>query len=192
MRVKTLWKWLRRGLLTVIILFILLAGAAYFYIQPSTAIGWPPQVEVSLADRLEQMVHNRSLTIQISEEEINGWGSQHMQETEPYRSLKEKWNITGMKTRLANREMEATIQMEPISHVQAEVKIKYELEWSDSGQSIRAVPVDACVKNISLPLSWFSLKPMEFSLSSQLPEWVKVKEVKFLEDGWKLRFGLKL
>jgi len=191
-RVKTLWKWLRRGLLTVIVLFILLAGAAYFYIQPTTVLGWPPQVDVSLSERLEQIVHNRSLTIQFSEEEINGLVSKHMQETEPYRSLKEKWNISGMKTELANNELEATIQLEPISYVQAELKITFQLEWDDSSQSVRVVPTDARVKDISIPLSWLSLQTKEFSLSSELPHLVKVKEVKFLEDGWKFRFGLKL
>jgi hypothetical protein len=191
-RVKTLWKWLRRGLLTVIVLFILLAGAAYFYIQPTTVLGWPPQVDVSLSERLEQIVHNRSLTIQFSEEEINGLVSKHMQETEPYRSLKEKWNISGMKTELANNELEATIQLEPISYVQAELKITFQLEWDDSSQSVRVVPTDARVKDISIPLSWLSLQTKEFSLSSELPHLVKVKEVKFLKDGWKFRFGLKL
>lgn len=189
---KTLWKWLRRGLLAVIVLFILLAGAAYFYIQPTTVLGWPPQVDVSLSERLEQIVHNRSLTIQFSEEEINGLVSKHMQETEPYRSLKEKWNISGLKTELANNELEATIQLEPISYVQAELKITFQLEWDDSSQSVRVVPTDARVKDISIPLSWLSLQTKEFSLSSELPHLVKVKEVKFLEDGWKFRFGLKL
>lgn len=192
MGLNILWKWLCRGLLTVIILFILLVGATYFYIQPTSDLGWPPQAEVSLAKQLRQMVHNRYLMIQISEEEINGWGSKHMQTTEPFCSLKNKWNITGMKMKLAQNEMEATIQLEPISHIRAQIKVKYQLEWNDSRQSIRVVPVEARVKDISIPLSWFSLKTREFSLSSQLPDWVKVKEVKFLQDGWQFRFGLKL
>ncbi|MCU6340016.1 hypothetical protein KW823_26230, partial [Enterobacter quasiroggenkampii] len=67
-----------------------------------------------------------------------------------------------------------------------------QLEWDDSSQSVRVVPTDARVKDISIPLSWLSLQTKEFSLSSELPHLVKVKEVKFLEDGWKFRFGLKL
>ncbi|MCE5171945.1 hypothetical protein LQV63_21935 [Paenibacillus profundus] len=189
---RKLGKWLLRVLAFLLILFIIIVIAAYFYIRPGEPIGWPPKVEVTLMERLEQMVHNRSLRLQLKEDEINALGAEFMETTEPYRTYKQQWNITGMRMRLDNDAMNIDVQAEAFAGVQAGVRVSYKLEWNESTQTIRAIPEGTHVKALTVPQSWLKLKPLEFPLASQLPAWVKIKHVEFTADGWWLTLGLKL
>lgn len=142
--------------------------------------------------KLEQMVKNRSLSLQLNEDEINALAIQGMQKTEPYRSYMKLWKLDGMRIHLQPGGLEAQVQMEPFPGIRAEANILYDMEWNPEQQSVRAVPQSVRMMGWEIPESWLNLKPMEFPIAAELPDWVKVKEFDFNADGWAMKLGLSL
>lgn len=186
------WKWLGRTIAFLILFVIIASVAVIFYIRPADKIGWPGHVEVSILGKLEQMVKNRSLSLQLNEDEINALAVQGMQKTEPYRSYMKLWKLDGMRIHLQPGGLEALVQMEPFPGIRAEANILYEMEWNPERQSVRAVPQSVRIKGWEIPESWLNLKPMEFPIAAELPDWVKVKKFDFHADGWVMKLGLSL
>lgn len=189
---RTLVRFFGKLLAFMISIIIIIAIAAYFYIRPTEAVGWPQQIEVSLMDRVKGMVQDRAPVLHLKEEEINSLAAAYMQETEPYRSYIGEGKITGLRMRLDQDTIEASVKIEPVLMVQAVAKVTYRLEWHEDEQLIRAVPELTKIKDLTVPQDWFALKPIDIPLASELPAWVKVKSVDFGADGWKFTLGLNL
>lgn len=186
------WKWLGRTI-AFLILFVIIASVAFlFYIRPADKIGWPDQVEVSILDKLEQMVKNRSFSLQLNEDEINALAVQGIQKMGSSRFYVELWHVDGMRIHLQPGGMEVQVQMEPFPGIRVEANILYDMEWNPMRQSVRAVPQSVRMKGWEIPESWLNLEPMEFSIAAELPDWVKVKKFDLHADGWVMKLGLYL
>lgn len=189
---------LYRSMIRIVVIFlvlVLLAGIGlYFYIQPSETIGFAEPVQVPLSNRIQEVLNNRAIKITISEEEMNGYAGEEIQRLLAANKDMEQLNITGMHIELEADRAIVRTQVEQRWGIRAEVHIDMNVRWEQEHQRIKLVPTDIHIKDIPLPIRWFSI-PEEgwtFSLQPLLPKWVYIKSLTMQDGGWLIHFGFRL
>lgn len=184
-------------LCTVIVTIIIITGVGlYFYIQPKEPIAPVDPVEVSLRERIEEMIQNRALRFTVTETEMNGYASEEIRklQSSKFGAEEEKYRITGIKLSLEPDLVHVQAQVEVAFGIKAEVFIDLNLRWDEVNQQIHMLPISFRVKNISLPVEWLPIPEQALTISLQpyLPRWVYVKEVSLQDEGLLVQLGLNI
>lgn len=186
------WKWVKRFLLSLVILLILGVLGLSMYVKPSEPIGWAAPVHVSIRERIEQMIDQRSFEIKITEDEINGYASEWMLTEGFKRPEIKRWNLQGLWIAAENEFLHMRVVAKPWLGLEVEVNLDVKQEYDASTGLIKLIPIKLYVKDIELPLHWFNLKTIEVKPTDYMTDWIKVKSIDFGEHYWMVRLGLSL
>ncbi|WP_028544514.1 hypothetical protein [Paenibacillus taiwanensis] len=189
---KSFMKWLKRIFFGIVILIVIIAAALYFYIKPNEHLGWAPPVQVTLTERIDQMIRQHAPEIAISEAELNGYAAEWVRKELHTSPILTKWKPYGMHIELQQDQLLVKAEIEPWQGIRASVQIPMDLSWNVSEQIIQAVPTGVYVKDLQIPQGWIEVKPIQIQAGAWLHEFVKVKQMHFEEGKWRIRLGLKL
>lgn len=158
-------------LLLFLLIFIVLAAAAIWYIRPEHALDMNYS-EIQWKDKLVRMIETRKPEIEITEEEFNHLAKQKL--VEELRGQELPVTVTGTQFRLADNLL--TVHLNAgWGSVEFGAEIQYVLEYS-TGQFVMT-PETVKVRELSLSPDLFRLKQVKIDPGLYLPDPVTVKDV---------------
>jgi hypothetical protein len=161
---------------TLLLVFILLLGVSYAYAQPDRMLDLNYS-ELSIRDKLENMLVNRRLEVVLTESEVNGL----LKKTLASRAqLRDDWTLTGAQFTLKGTQWMADINLMYKEKWPIGAQLFFTVNWEDP--FLTAIHTDTQIKQISVPMSWFQLEPLQIPLNDYLPRPAGVRNVTFQDN----------
>ncbi|MEI7026644.1 hypothetical protein [Paenibacillus sp. y28] len=170
--------------------FIVLAVAAcavlIWYVKPQRQLDLNA-TELQLAPKLMDMVKHRQTELTLTEPEVNQLLKGVLASR---RQLTPDLTLTGADFQLADERLRAAVQVVYADWLQTEGQIVYRLVWQPP--YLTAVPEEARVKGLSVPMEWLGLTPVQVNLEERLPQLVGIREVAIEGQELHIRFDIRL
>ncbi|AZK46160.1 hypothetical protein [Paenibacillus lentus] len=160
-------------LLLFLLILIVLAAAAIWYIRPEHALDMNYS-RIQWKDKLVRMIETRKPEIEITEEEFNHLAKQKL--VEEIRGQELPVTVTGMQLQLADNLLTVHINA-AWGAIEFGAAIQYVLEYS-TGQFIMT-PEAVKVRELSLSPTLFGLKQVKIDPGPYVPDPVTVEDVLF-------------
>ena len=160
-------------LASLVVVVVLLGAAMAWYVRPTQALDLNYQ-EVDLQKKIESMVLETSLTIPLTDEELNNLFKQELnRNTEPVPHIR----ITGAHFSREGNELIADLNVLFREKVPAQIQLVYQLEWHSP--DLKLLFVDARIKGKGIPGNWFNPGDILIPIEDKLPPFIIIKSVDF-------------
>jgi hypothetical protein len=160
----------------LLLVCILLLGVSYAYAQPDRMLDLNYS-ELSIRSKLEAMLASRRLEVVLTEPEVNDL----LKKTLANRAqLREDWTLTGAQFTLEGTQWTADINMMYKEKWPIGAKLFFTVNWQDP--YLTAVHTETQIKEISVPIDWFQLQPLQIPLNDYLPKPAGVRNVIFQDN----------
>jgi hypothetical protein len=169
----------------IVLLFILLVGGAIFYAMPDQALDWHFQ-EVSIIDKVADIIKNRKLEMQLTEQDINNLAKKQLS---AHTALPHHIKLIGAQFHLHGTQLEADVNLLWEERVPIAAKLLFQLNWNNPNLEIQHVGTQ--IKQADIPLEWFQLEPIEIPVGNNLPRLIGIKNVNFDPSSIRISFKLK-
>jgi hypothetical protein len=179
-----LFKKLIYTLIGLVVLLLLLVVGAILYAKPDQALNWRFE-EVSVVDKAVDMIKNRKLVVQLTEQDINNLVKKHLS---THTVLPHQLELTGAQFHLQGNRLEADVNLLWQSRVPAAATLLFQLNWNSPNLEIQHIGTR--IKHADIPLAWFQLDPIQIPVGNNLPKHIGIKDVNF--DSAAIRIGLRL
>jgi hypothetical protein len=176
---RKLW----RILALLLILGMLLAGGLHAYVQPDHALDLVSS-EISIREKLTDMLSRRRLEIVLSEAEVNGLIKKTLAE---HADLRPDWTLTGAEFSLEGSQWVADVNMMYKGLWPVGAKMYFIMSWQEP--YLTAVHTRTQIREVSIPLNWFQMQPLQIPLNDYLPKPAGIRGVMFQDHA--IRIGLK-
>lgn len=175
------------GLLGLLAALLLLAFAFLWYAAPEEPLDWSSAPLPSLEEKALAMLDARSLTLRLTEEEIDALIKDRLRgkaELAPYTE------VTGARFDLHGDELIAHTVVRLAGTAEVSVTHRFRLEWSPP--RLIVTHQSSHIKGAELPKSWLSIEPVQIplELDERLP--IAVKDVGFEGDSIVIAMRLKM
>ncbi|NHN30276.1 hypothetical protein [Paenibacillus agricola] len=161
---------------TLLLVGMLLLGVSYAYAQPDRMLDLSYS-ELSIRDKLAAMLANRRMEVVLTEYEVN----ELLKKTLADRAeLRENWTLTGAQFKLKGNEWTADVNLMYKGKWPIGAKLFFTVDWQDP--YLTAVHTETQIKQISIPMEWFQLQPLQIPLNDYLPKPAGVRNVTFQDD----------
>jgi hypothetical protein len=164
----------------LLILGILLLGVAYAYVQPDRMLDLNYS-EFSIRDKLTDMLANRRLEVVLSELEVNELLKKILSDRS---QLREDWTLTGAQFTLQGSQWTADVNLMYKEKWPVGAKLFFTVNWQDP--YLTAVHTATQIKEVSVPMEWFQLQPLQIPLNDYLPKPAGVRNVILQDDTVRL------
>ncbi|WP_276507945.1 hypothetical protein [Paenibacillus thermotolerans] len=173
-----------------LILFAALLSVAFGvlrYAAPEERLDWSSGPLPSLEEKALAMLDERSLTIRLTEAEIDALIKDRLRSQSKLSSYAE---VTGARFDLSGDELVAHTIVRLANTADIAVTHRFRLEWSPP--RLVVTHVSSRIKDVELPESWVSFEPVQISLEldDRLP--IAVKDVEWNGDSVIIRLRLKM
>ncbi|THF78001.1 hypothetical protein [Cohnella fermenti] len=168
---------MRKWWIALFVLILVVVGiviVAYRYAAPQQELDLRYE-DVPLRDRAIDMAKRLSTTLVLSEEDVNNLAKAQLAEN-PIR-MKDA-ELTGVQFRLGDGALIADVNVEAMGRIPIGMTLTYDVEWVSPNLIARVS--DARIRGIHLPADSFA--EVTIPLGSELPDWLKIKEVR-IEAG---------
>ena len=159
------------SLFVLIILFVVAALGALYYIKPTQTLDLAYH-QVPIRERALDMVKRMSLEMVVNEEDVNDLLKKNLAE-DPF--VQSNLEVTGAKFTLLGDLLVADLNVLWKDLVPSSLRIVYRLHWDN--RSIVAAVEEAKIKGVSLPKS--SVSGFTIPLGDELPKPLKVEKITF-------------
>ena len=178
---------MKRGIYRFMIGISLVIVAIYgiaWYVRPSEALDLKAE-EWAVSGKIVEMVKNRKLEVQLSEQEVNQLIKKRLAQKA---DLPHGFRIKGAKFDLQGSLLAADLNLLWDYKLPIGAKLLFTLRWNDP--NLEVVHVDTHIRNMEIGTDWFQLEPIRIPLGDSLPKHVAIRSVQF--DGDWIRIGFKL
>lgn len=175
------WLW-RVGLLAAIVVLLAAIGLLR-YIRPEQELDLHYE-SISIQDKVRKMALARRMTVELDEHDANNLLKERLSKTEP---LPSGIRIIGAKCRLSGDKL--TVQaagtlgdLVPFGEkLPFGIEAEYRLRWQSP--DVVAEFQHARIKSLNIPREWSGLKDVSIRMTGQLPPFIGVRNVRFLESS---------
>jgi hypothetical protein len=171
---------LKRIFIFIIVVIVILAAAIVMFIrhiQPTEVLDLNYQ-EISIASKIADIVKNRKLEVQITEQDLNNLVKKQLS---AHQNLPNGVRIEGAKLTLQGSQLVADVNIRWQDKVPAGAQLLFTLAWDPPNVVIQHQSTR--VRGIQVPKEWLQLAPIELSIEDHLPLLVGVKDVRFEEKA---------
>ncbi|TMV52991.1 hypothetical protein FE783_02055 [Paenibacillus mesophilus] len=178
---------IRRAIYTLAGLLLLAAigiGAAIWYVKPTETLNLD-YGQVSVAQKVLDMVKARKPEVQISERELNDIVKKQLAERA---QLRADVVIEGARFEQQSDRLTAHVNLKTVGGIRAGAVLVFKLEWNAPKLTISHTGTR--IRSWNVPSSWLQLDPIVVRLDEALPPLIAIKDIRFREDG--ITVSLKL
>ncbi|MCU6796648.1 MULTISPECIES: hypothetical protein [Paenibacillus] len=160
----------------LLILCILLLGVSYAYAQPDRLLDLNYS-EISVRDKLTDMLANRRLEVVLTESEVNDL----LKKTLSSRAqLNEDWKLSGAQFNLKGNQWTADVTLMYKDKWPIGAQLFFTVKWEDP--FLTATHTGTQIKQLSVPMDWFQLQPLQIPLNDYLPKPAGIRAVTFQDN----------
>jgi|GEM_PF-2409477 len=176
-----------RPLFTFLLIAGILGAAAGWYAAPNPELDWDRGELPSIADKVLEMIAKRSLSVTVTEAELNALVKQELYKQ---RFISNDLEMTGAETMLDGDRMTVFTDLVYKGRVRFQLKHQFQFAWE--APELTATHLSTSLKDIPLPASWFPIGTIRVPLSFGEKVPAEVRQVQFLEDAVQLDIKLLL
>ncbi|MBP1966828.1 hypothetical protein [Paenibacillus aceris] len=163
----------------IAVIVILTAAAAMIirHIKPTEDLDLNYE-EISIASKVADIVKNRKLEVQVSEQDLNNLVKKQLA---AHQTLPNGVRIEGAKLTLQGADLVADVNVRWQDKVPVGAQLLFTLAWDPPNVVIQHQ--STMIKGMQLPKEWLQLAPIELSIEDHLPLLIGVKDVRFEEKA---------
>ncbi|MDR0270949.1 hypothetical protein [Paenibacillus sp.] len=178
-------KVLFRIVLTLLVLFIIVCGAAIWYISPDKKLDLNYQ-DIDIEAKTMQMLKTKKPETTLSGSELNELAKKEL--LKHLGDIPQQITITGAEFHFSGQEVTADINGKWNGLIPFGAELTFNMEAN--GSILELHHESTRIKSIQVPATMLSLGSIEVHLKDQLPDMLTVDHIEFLQDGAKLKFKI--
>lgn len=161
------------SLVTLIVIAVVMLVIVIQYVKPTEQLDLQYQ-EISIPNKIADMILSRKLEVRLSEEDINNLLKKQLA---THRELPNDFQLDGAKLNLQGSMIEADVNARWQERIPVGAHAVFTLAWEPPNLVIKHVSTQ--VRNLQLPSDWLQLAPVEIPIESFLPKLVGIKNMRF-------------
>jgi len=169
-------------LLTVVLLVVLAAGGAIWYVYPNEKLDFQHEA-LPLKERVIDMARRLSPELVLTEEDVNNLAKASLSEDTEYQPGVE---LTGAKFHFEGERLVADINMKWKERISVALTLTYRLDWK--APFIVATVEEARIKDVPVSTEWF--EDVQIPLDEDLPRLLKVEKIHVQDSQLVVSFRL--
>jgi hypothetical protein len=179
---------LRKLIYTIVILAAISFGlfwAAVQAVKPDRDLDLKYK-EVSVVEKMLDIVKNRKLEVQLSEQDLNNLVKMQLSQ---HAVMPHNVTITGAQFKLDGDRVEADVNLLWDNKVAAAAKLFFLMEWKNPDLEITHLSTQ--IKQMQVPQEWFHLNPIRIPMTQNMPKMIGIKDIAFDPDAIRIILMLK-
>jgi hypothetical protein len=179
---------LRKLIFTIVILAVISFGlywAAVQAVKPDQDLDLKYK-EVSVVEKILDMVKNRKLEVQLTEQDLNNLVKKQLSE---HADLPNNVTITGAQFKLNGNRVEADVNLLWNHKVAAAAKLFFLMEWKNPDLVITHLSTQ--IKQMEVPQEWFHLNPLRIQMAQNMPQMIGIKDIAFDPNAIRILLTLR-
>jgi hypothetical protein len=179
---------LRKLFYTIVILAVISFGLFWAAVQAVK----PDQIldlnykEVSVVEKTLNIVKNRKLEVQLTEQDLNNLVKKQLSQ---HAVMPHNVTITGAQFKLDGDRVEADVNLLWNHKVAAAAKLFFLMEWKNPDLEITHLSTQ--IKQMQVPQEWFHLNPIRIPLTQNMPKMIGIRDIAFDPDVIRIMLMLK-